>query len=91
MNFEWDAAKAETNRTKHGVSFEEASTVFLDALALTIEDPDRSPTEDRYLTIGMSIQGRILLVWHTDRADAVRIIGARHVTRSERRTYESGI
>ena len=90
MRFEWDPEKAASNLAKHGVSFEEASTVFGDPLALSILDA-RYIEEERWLTTGLSSQGRILIVWHTDHQPAVRIVGARKVTASERRTYESGI
>lgn len=88
IRFEWDADKAERNRLKHGVSFPEAATVFGDALAWTFPDPEHSTAEDRYLTIGISEQGRLIVVAHTDRAEAVRIISARLATRRERRYYE---
>lgn len=90
MDFEWDDAKAETNLRKHGVSFPEASTVFADPLALTGYDPRHSDDEDRYLTMGLSADGRLLVVSHTDRGDAVRIISAREATRAERKDYEDG-
>ena len=90
MQFEWDTDKAAVNRSKHDVTFDEASSVFGDPLATTVVDPRRSEGEDRFLTTGMSDRKRMLIVWHTDRGDAIRIIGARDVTRGERRTYESG-
>jgi uncharacterized protein len=90
VEFEWDAEKAARNLREHGVSFEEASTVFGDRLATTVPDPDHSDEEERWLTTGASERGRVIIVWHTDRNDAVRIIGARQVTPAERRTYESG-
>jgi uncharacterized DUF497 family protein len=86
----WDPAKAAANFRKHGVLFDEASTVFLDPLATTILDPDHSSTEERWLTTGVSQQGRLLVVWHTNYGAAIRIIGARPATPSERRVYESG-
>jgi uncharacterized DUF497 family protein len=88
MKFEWDAIKARSNLRKHGVSFEEASTVFYDTLAATGADPDHSADEDRFVTFGMSSQGRLLVVAHTDRDDAIRIISARAATPPERRIYE---
>lgn len=88
LYFEWDSDKAEQNINKHGVSFEEASTVFSDLLSLTIYDPDHSDTEDRFITMGMSIQGRFLVVMHTDRNDSIRIISARAATPRERKDYE---
>jgi hypothetical protein len=88
MQFEWDSAKARSNLRKHGVSFEEASTVFYDTLAATGADPDHSVGEDRFITFGMSSQDRLLVVAHTDRDDAIRIISARTATPPERRIYE---
>ena len=88
MQFEWDSAKARSNLRKHGVSFEEASTVFYDTLAATGSDPDHSLEEDRFVTFGLSSQGRLLVVAHTDRKDAIRIISARTATPPERRIYE---
>ena len=90
MDFEWDDAKAESNAEKHGVSFAEAMTVFADTLSVTGYDPRHSDEEDRFLTMGMSVDGRLLLVSHTDRADAVRIISAREASRHERKDYEDG-
>jgi uncharacterized DUF497 family protein len=88
MKFEWDAAKARSNLRKHGVSFEEASTVFYDTLAATGADPDHSAHEDRFVTFGLSSQGRLLVVAHADRNDSIRIITARPATSPERRIYE---
>jgi uncharacterized DUF497 family protein len=90
MEFEWDDSKAEANERKHGVSFAEAETVFADPLALTGYDPGHSGEEDRYITMGTSITGRLLVVSHTDRAENVRIISAREASRRERRDYEDG-
>jgi uncharacterized DUF497 family protein len=90
VRFEWDPDKAAANLAKHGVSFEEASTVFGDPLATTISDPDHSVGEQRFLTTGLSTQQRVVIVWHTDREDVIRIIGAREATPHERRIYESG-
>ncbi|MGP8155495.1 MAG: BrnT family toxin [Candidatus Acidiferrales bacterium] len=88
MYFEWDPAKAGRNRRKHRISFEEAATVFGDALALTYPDPDHSTSEQRFITIGMSNRNRVLVIAHTDRGDGVRIISARRATRHERNRYE---
>jgi uncharacterized DUF497 family protein len=88
MHFEWDTAKASANFGKHGVSFDEASTVFADGLSATAHDPDHSRGESRLLTFGMSSAGRILVVSHTDRGEMVRIISARPATRYERKIYE---
>jgi uncharacterized protein len=90
MEFEWDDAKSEANERKHGVSFAEAMTVFGDPLALTGYDPGHSDDEDRYITMGTSIAGRLLIVSHTDRGDKVRLISAREASRRERRDYEDG-
>jgi uncharacterized DUF497 family protein len=87
---EWDPEKAASNRTKHGVDFHEAGTVLDDPLSTTFPDPDHSLDEQRYLTIGSSLSGRILVVAHTDRGEAVRLISARQATPSERRFYEQG-
>jgi len=88
MKFEWDAAKAERNQRKHGVSFQEAATVLGDPLALTYPDPDHSMTEQRFITVGMARSGRVLIVAHTDRGENIRIINARQTTRRERKHYE---
>ena len=90
MEFEWDDGKAETNETKHGVTFAEAMTVFADTLSATGYDPGHSDEEDRFLTMGMSIDGRVLVVSHTDRGDVIRIISAREASRRERKDYEDG-
>lgn len=90
MRFEWDPDKAVANLAKHGVSFDEASTVFGDPLATTVPDRDRSSREERFLTTRLSKQQRVVIVWHTEREDVVRIIGAREAIARERRTYESG-
>lgn len=90
MRFEWGPAKAAANLADHGVAFEEAETVFGDVLADTILDKAHSVDEERWLTMGMSNRGRLLVVWHTDRGEVIRIIGARPATPRERRVYESG-
>ena len=90
MEFVWDPEKAMANLAKHGVSFDEAATVFGDPFATTLPDRDHSDEEDRLLTTGFSNRQRVLIVWHTDRGGAVRITGAREVSPRERRTYESG-
>ncbi|MBN1660671.1 MAG: BrnT family toxin [Anaerolineae bacterium] len=90
MQFEWDPKKARANLSKHGVSFDEAATVFLDDLSLTGDDPDHSVSEERYVTFGISIAGHLLVVAHTERGDRTRIISARPATRSERKLYEEG-
>ena len=88
MELEWDPRKAKINVRKHGVTFEEAATVFDDPLATYYEDPDHSITERRYLTIGTSAKGRLIHVAFADRAGRIRIIQARGLTRNERRQYE---
>jgi uncharacterized protein len=88
VRFEWDPDKASHNLEKHGVSFDEAKTVFEDALFLVFADPDHSETEKRYLIIGRSTRGRLLVVAHAERRKAVRLISARKATRRERRRYE---
>jgi hypothetical protein len=90
MEFEWDDSKAARNIAKHGVSFEEAATIFGDPLAMTYYDPDHSQDEDRFLTFGHSEEGKLLVVSHTDRDDRIRIISARQATRRERKAYEEG-
>jgi uncharacterized DUF497 family protein len=86
--FEWDPGKAAVNLLKHGVSFEEAATVLEDPLAKIHDDPDHSATERRDIILGHSLQGRLLLVSFADRGSKIRLIGARPVTRRERRDYE---
>jgi hypothetical protein len=87
---EWDPEKADFNLRKHGVDFHEAGTVLDDPLSTTFPDPDHSLEEQRYLTIGSSLSGRILVVAHTDRDQAIRLISARPATPSERKFYEQG-
>lgn len=87
FQFEWDYQKAERNMRKHGISFDEAVTVFSDPLALTFLDTDHSETEDRSRTYGISNQGRLLVVVHTDRRNHLRIISARKATRYEKNLY----
>ena len=88
VEFEWDPRKAAQNLSKHRVSFTEAATVLGDPLGLTSPDPDHSADEERQITVGRSIRGRILIVSHTERGDRIRIISARELTRSEREAYE---
>jgi hypothetical protein len=89
VQFEWDPEKARINLSQHRVAFDEASTVFGDPLALTIDDPDHSHQEQRFLTTGFSARRRLLIVAHTHREGTSRIISARPVTRNERKQYES--
>ena len=90
MEFEWDEEKAAANLTKHGISFEEAKTVFDDPLYVDFYDPDHSSDEHRYIIIGESQQRRLIIVSYTERGDIIRLISAREVTKSERETYEEG-
>ena len=89
MQFEWDREKAERNFRKHGVSFDEAVTVFYDLLSATFDDPDHSVGEKRFVTVGYSAHGHPLVVSHTERGYAVRIISARHATARERKRHET--
>ena len=84
MKFNWDSKKAGAGLRKHGISFDEAATVFLDPHAVSGPDPDHSFGEERYITIGYSRLGRLLAVCHTYRPGAIRIINARRVTRGDR-------
>ena len=88
LTFEWDKKKAASNFRKHVVSFEEAATVFGDRLSLTVPDPDHSRGEERFIVIGLSAFGRLLVVAHTERSDTIRIISARLATRGEKVSYE---
>ena len=90
MEFEWDIRKAVTNEKRHGVSFQEAATVFDDTMAITYLDTDHSETEHRSITFGMSRDHRLLVVAHTDRGGKMRIITARLMTKHERKIYEEG-
>ena len=90
MQFEWDTAKAAENLAKHGVSFEEAATVFRDTFSATGADPDHSVGEERFITFGVSTSGRLLVVAHTERGDSIRIISARPATPGGRNIYEEG-
>jgi uncharacterized DUF497 family protein len=90
MQFEWDPGKAQANRRKHKVSFEEAVTVFYDPLSATFPDEDHSAREQRLITIGSSSQDRLLVVSHTERGNALRIISARLATAHERKKHEIG-
>ena len=90
MKFEWEPQKAALNLLNHGVSFEEAASVFGDPLAATVADPDHSTDERRFITMGVTLAQRLLVVVHTDRADRTRIISARAATRGEKKKYEEG-
>ena len=88
MNFEWDEKKATENFRKHDVSFDEATSVFGDPLAITYHDPGHSLEEDRFITFGNSSQGRLIVVSLTDRDARIRLISAREMTRKEKSDYE---
>jgi uncharacterized protein len=89
MKFDWDEQKARSNLAKHGVSFDEATSVFDDPLFVTFADPEHSIQEQRFIIMGESAKGRLLVVGYTDREATTRLITARSVTRKERRAYES--
>lgn len=89
MQFTWHEGKERKNQKKHGVSFGEATTVFFDPLAETIPDPDHSLGENRFLTMGRSSGGRLLVVSHAEAHNMIRIISAREATRHERKSYEN--
>ena len=88
MRFDWDPDKAARNLEKHGVSFEEAATVFSDPLYLDFFDPEHSEEENRYIRVGCSSQKRVLVIAYTERGDQTRIISARPATKHERQAYE---
>ena len=89
MQFEWDPKKAKLNYKKHKISFEEAATVFYDPLSATFNDEDHSVSEQRFITIGFSSMGHLLVVSHTERGTALRIINARRATMHERKKHEN--
>lgn len=91
IEFEWDEKKAQLNFEKHKVSFEESVTVFYDPLLATMPDPDNSEDEQRYITIGQAIKGRILIISYTERQNRTRIISCRKATSREKKTYEESI
>ena len=88
LRFEWDKHKAHWNLRAHGVSFGEATTVFADPLSITISDPDHSMAEMRFVDLGLSHRGRLLVVSYTERGNRIRLISARLATGNERRRYE---
>jgi uncharacterized DUF497 family protein len=89
--YEWDPKKAKANLGRHGVSFDEAASVFLDPLAVTFPDPDHSSEEFREITLGHSARQRVIFLSHTRRGDHTRLISARKATRAERKQYEKSI
>ncbi len=88
LAFEWDEAKARANVRKHRVTFEEARTVFYDPLSITIPDPQHSTREARFVDVGCSSKGKVLVVVYAERGERIRIISCRSATRSERKAYE---
>jgi uncharacterized DUF497 family protein len=89
MHFEWDRAKAERNRRKHGVTFDEAVTIFHDPLSATFDDSDHSTGERRLITVGYSSRARLLIVSHVELSETIRIISARLATAAERKRHET--
>jgi len=89
LNFEWDKAKANSNISKHNITFEEASTVFNDILSTTFPDPHHSLNENRYIILGITILSKLLVISHTYRDGNVRIISARSATKKEKKFYEN--
>lgn len=88
LRFDWDPDKAEANEDKHGVPFSEAATAFGDPLSITIPDPEHSVGEARFILVGLSYLGRLVVVAHAETNDSIRIISARLATKAERRSYE---
>ncbi|MFM5889319.1 MAG: BrnT family toxin [Dolichospermum sp.] len=88
LGFEWHEEKAQENLKKHGISFEEAKTVFNDPLSITIADSQHSDDEERYIDIGLSSKGQLLIVVYTERQSNIRIISSRKATNAERKIYE---
>ena len=88
LTFEWDAAKAENNLSKHGVTFDEAETIFDDAFAVTFPDEEHSQDEARFVILGFSSKARVLIVVYSERDENIRIISSRKATKSERKSYE---
>jgi uncharacterized protein len=86
--FAWDDRKAEANRKKHGVGFDEAQEIFGDSLSLTVADPAHSKGEERFVTVGQSRKGELFVVVHADKGETIRIISARRATAKERKDYE---
>jgi uncharacterized DUF497 family protein len=89
MRFEWDREKAEANLKKHRLSFDDAVTVFLDPLAATFDDADHSVGERRFITIGYSSKGRLVVVAHAERGATIRLISARAASSNERKRHET--
>jgi uncharacterized protein len=89
VRFTWDPSKERRNKRDHGIGFQDATTVFGDALAVTVSDPDHSIGEERFLTVGLSKSGQLLVVCHTEQRDTIRIISARRASAHERKDYET--
>ncbi len=87
-SFEWDAGKARENQRKHNVGFPEATSIFLDPLSITVPDPQHSLAGQRYIAIGLSGQGRLLVLVYTEQGGKIRVISARKATSAERKRYE---
>jgi len=90
LRLEWNSKKAQSNKRRHGITFEEATTIFGYPLSITIDDPTHSIDEERFITVGTTINGKLIVVVHTDRDDSIRIISARKATKNERIQYEQG-
>ena len=92
INFEWDSSKSSKNLKKHGVSFEEAKSVFYDEYAIQFDDEEHSQEEDRFILLGRSIESRILIVCHCERdsGEIIRIVSARKATKTESKHYQGG-
>ena len=90
LTFEWDEDKARENLRKHRVSFDEAKTIFWDPFSITIPDPDHSMDEERFVDIGASVNGHVLVVVYTERGANIRLISCRRATPFERKKYEQG-
>ena len=90
LRFSWDPRKAIRNQRKHGVSFREATTAFADRLSVTRPDPDHSLREHRYVLVGLTALGDLVVVAHSEHGDEIRLISARRATRAEREAYEEG-
>jgi len=90
LEFSWDPNKAASNLEKHGVSFEEASTAFGDPLSITVHDPDHSEDESRFVLVGLTFAGKLVVVVHVELENSIRIICAREAARRERNEYEQG-
>lgn len=88
LDFEWDEDKADANLKKHKISFEEAKTVFADPFAITIDDPKHSIDECRFIDIGITAHGRVVVVSYTERERKIRLISCRKATKNERKIYE---